>query len=53
MPSSASFTLKDSSGNTVAGSASFNSADTVDTFTPTQRAGGRDYLHRDDERGAE
>ena len=33
-PSSASFTLKDSSGNTVSGSASFNSANTVYTFTP-------------------
>ena len=33
-PSSASFTLKDSSGNTVSGSASFNSADTIYTFTP-------------------
>ena len=33
-PSSASFTLKDSSGNTVSGSAAFNSADTVYTFTP-------------------
>ena len=44
VPSSASFTVKDSSGNTVAGSASFNSADTVDTFTPTSAlAAGTTY----------
>ena len=35
MPSSVSFTLKDSGGNTVAGSVSFNSADTIATFTPS------------------
>ena len=35
VPSSVSFTLKDSSGNTAAGSVSFNSADTVATFTPS------------------
>ena len=34
VPGSASFTLKDASGNTVSGSASFNSTDTVYTFTP-------------------
>jgi methionine-rich copper-binding protein CopC len=33
-PSTASFTVKDSNGNTVAGSLAFNSADTVATFTP-------------------
>jgi hypothetical protein len=34
VPSTVSFTLKDSAGNTVAGSVSFNSANTVATFTP-------------------
>jgi methionine-rich copper-binding protein CopC len=34
VPSSVSFTLKDSSGNTVSGSTSMNSTDTVATFTP-------------------
>ena len=38
-PSTASFTVKDSSGNTVAGSVSFNAADTVATFTPTNPLG--------------
>jgi methionine-rich copper-binding protein CopC len=33
-PSSVSFTVKDASGNTVSGSTSFNSSDTVATFTP-------------------
>ena len=36
-PSTVSFTLKDSGGNNVAGSVSFNSADTVATFTPAGR----------------
>jgi methionine-rich copper-binding protein CopC len=35
VPSSVSFTVKDSSGNTAAGSVSFNSADTVATFSPS------------------
>ncbi len=35
VPSTVSFILKDSSGNTVAGSVSFNSGNTVATFTPT------------------
>jgi len=44
VPSSASFTVKDASGNTVPGTASFNSADTVDTFTPTSAlAAGTTY----------
>ena len=44
VPSSASFTLKDSGGNTVPGTASFNSTDTVDTFTPTSAlAAGTTY----------
>ena len=34
-PSTASFTVKDSAGNSVAGSVGFNAADTVATFTPT------------------
>ena len=34
VPSSVSFTLKDPNGNTVSGTTSFNSADTVATFTP-------------------
>ena len=35
VPDSASFTLTDPSGNTAAGSVSFNSADTTATFTPS------------------
>jgi hypothetical protein len=35
VPSSVSFTLKDASGNTAAGAVSFDSTDTVATFTPT------------------
>jgi methionine-rich copper-binding protein CopC len=35
VPSSVSFTLKDSSGNTVAGATSMDSTDTIVTFTPT------------------
>ncbi len=35
VPSSVSFTLKDSSGNTVSGTTTMNSADTVATFTPS------------------
>jgi N,N-dimethylformamidase beta subunit-like, C-terminal/Domain of unknown function (DUF4082)/Bacterial Ig-like domain/Fibronectin type III domain/Bacterial Ig domain len=35
VPSTVSFTLKDSAGNSVAGSVSFNSGNTVATFTPT------------------
>ena len=34
-PSTVSFTLKDSANNPVAGTVSFNAADTVATFTPT------------------
>ena len=34
-PGSVSFTVKDSNGNSVPGTAAFNGADTVDTFTPT------------------
>ncbi len=35
VPSTVSFTLKDSGGNNVAGSVSFNGPDTVATFTPS------------------
>ncbi len=35
VPSSVSFTLKDSSGDTAAGSVSFNGSDTTATFTPS------------------
>ena len=35
VPSTVTFTLKDSGGNTVGGSVSFNGTDTVATFTPT------------------
>jgi methionine-rich copper-binding protein CopC len=35
VPSTASFVLKDSAGNTVAGSTSFDGTDTIATFTPT------------------
>ncbi|MGY3565803.1 N,N-dimethylformamidase beta subunit family domain-containing protein, partial [Sinomonas sp. RB5] len=34
-PSSVTFTLKDSSNNTIAGTSAFNSANTVATFTPS------------------
>jgi methionine-rich copper-binding protein CopC len=37
VPSTASFTLKDSGGNTAAGSVSFNSAGTTATFTPSSQ----------------
>ena len=37
VPSSASVTVKDASGNAVSGSTSFNSADTVATFTPASQ----------------
>ena len=44
MPSTVSFTVQDSGGNTVAGTVSFNAADTVATFTPTSSlAGGTTY----------
>jgi hypothetical protein len=43
-PSTVSFTVKDSSGNSVAGSVGFNGADTVATFTPNSSlAGGTTY----------
>ena len=44
VPSTVSFTVKDSSGNAVAGSTSFNSANTVATFTPSSAlAAGTTY----------
>jgi hypothetical protein len=43
-PATVSFTLKDSGGNNVAGSVTFNGADTVATFTPTSSlAAGTTY----------
>ena len=39
-PSTVSFTVKDSGGNSVAGSVSFNGADTVATFTPNSSLAG-------------
>jgi hypothetical protein len=39
-PSTVSFTVKDSGGNSVAGSVGFNSADTVATFTPSSSLSG-------------
>ena len=43
-PSTVSFTLKDSGGNSVGGSVSFNSTDTVATFTPSSSlASGTTY----------
>ena len=43
-PGTVSFTVKDSGGNSVAGSVSFNGADTVATFTPTSSlAAGTTY----------
>ena len=39
-PSTVSFTVKDSGGNSVAGSVGFNGADTVATFTPTSSLAG-------------
>ena len=53
VPSTVSFTVKDSGGNNVAGTVSFNSADTVATFTPDQFAGGGHDLYRDGVGGAE
>ena len=44
VPSSVSFALKDPNGNTVSGTTSFNSADTVATFTPASPlAAGTSY----------
>jgi hypothetical protein len=40
VPNTVSFTLKDSSGNAVAGSVSFNAGNTVATFTPTSSLTG-------------
>ena len=43
-PSTVSFTVKDSGGNSVAGTVSFNSGNTVATFTPTNPLrGGTSY----------
>ncbi len=39
-PGTVSFTVKDSGGNSVAGTVSFNAADTVATFTPTSSLAG-------------
>ena len=39
-PGTVSFTVKDSGGNSVAGSVSFNAADTVATFTPSSSLAG-------------
>ena len=39
-PGTVSFTVKDSGGNSVAGSVSFNGADTVATFTPSSSLAG-------------
>ena len=39
-PGTVSFTVKDSGGNSVAGTVSFNSADTVATFTPSSPLAG-------------
>ena len=39
-PGTVSFTVKDSGGNSVAGSVGFNSADTVATFTPSSPLAG-------------
>ena len=52
-PGTVSFTVVDSGGNNVAGSVSFNSADTVATFTPHELAGGEHYLYGDGVGGAE
>jgi len=40
VPSTASFTVQDSNGNTVPGTVTFNGADTVATFTPTSSLAG-------------
>jgi hypothetical protein len=40
VPSTVSFTLKDSGGNTVAGTVTFANTDTVATFTPTNSLAG-------------
>ena len=39
-PGTVSFTVKNSGGNSVAGSVSFNAADTVATFTPSSSLAG-------------
>ena len=39
-PGTVSFTVKDSGGNSVAGTVSFNAADTVATFTPSSSLAG-------------
>ena len=53
VPGTVSFTLKDSGGNTVAGSVSFNGANTVATFTPTSSLAASTHLHGDGVGGAE
>ena len=53
VPNTVSFTLQDSSGNPVAGTVSFNTGNTVATFTPDELAGGEHHLHRDGVGGAE
>ena len=53
VPSSVSFTVKDSSGNSVAGSTSFNSADTVATFTPSSHLAAGTTYHGDGQRCAD
>ena len=52
-PSTVSFTVKDSGGNSVAGSVGFNAADTVATFTPVELAGGEHDVYGDGVGGAE
>ena len=52
-PSTVSFTVKDSGGNAVAGTVSFNATDTVATFTPTNPLAGEHHVHGDGVGGAE
>ena len=52
-PDTVSFTVKDSGGNGVAGTVSFNDADTVATFTPASSLTGEHHVHRDGVGGAE
>ena len=52
-PSTVSFTVKDSAGNSVAGSVGFNSGDTVATFTPSSSLAAQYDVYGDGVGGAE
>ena len=52
-PGTVSFTVKDSGGNSVAGTVGFNGADTVATFTPSSSLAAQHHLYGDGVGGAE